>query len=490
MPCSAGVAAARRTRADGWADGSAWISSWPVAVGIPGAGSCRAVSAGSLPGDARGCRVHPTPRHGEARVDAAHASLGAWWGFPTADRSRHVIVVAVLQHRCGAALPAVQRPLQRDAWRERLRFQPLAWPGGDALARGSGRRWLGQLPAAARRGQRRHVVVQPATVRQPRAGRRDHVRRGARQFQPASSQRAQRAGRGGGRRGRHRTAPAHPEQPRRPHAHAVADLVRRAGARPDRRRQRAPGVLQDVRADRMGRHTRHAAGHAPAARQQRGRSVGRAVAADRWGGRRRRIRNRSRTLPRSPAHPARGAGDAAGCRVVEYRRLCARPGVQPAPALHAGTGQQRDPAAMDPTGRFAQQRHGPDRATRRSGRRRAAVRRRGATCRSRMRAARHRRRAGGAIRPLHERAAVQRSVPARGARRAGARPRWRAGAVVRRHLRRPADHPVAPRRGRRPAPRGRRAAGPAALAQSANLASTWCCCRPPTMRCRPRSIRG
>ncbi len=237
---------------------------------------------------------HPTLRQGEAKVDAtvltrrmpdtAHAGT-----LPSTARAIHAIRL-LPHHQCTPAWPALERQLQRDAGQQRLRLQSLAWPCSDALARGSHRRRLGQLPAAARRRWRRGVVRLIATVWPTHAGRHGGVRLRSRQLRSSASQSAQRAGRGRRQRCRYRTAPTDPEQSWRPRAHALADLVRRTGTRPDRRRQRASGVLQDVRANRVGCSARHAAGHPAPACEQRGRSVGGACTATAGISRRRRAR--------------------------------------------------------------------------------------------------------------------------------------------------------------------------------------------------------
>ena len=85
--------------------------------------------------------------------------------------------------------------------------------------------------------------------------------------------------RGGGlARGRRRGAPGVPDQPRGTRPRDRADLVRRARARPPRRRRRAPRLLEPVRGDRVrpragdaARHPQHTLRRgAPALRGARG----------------------------------------------------------------------------------------------------------------------------------------------------------------------------------------------------------------------------
>ncbi len=80
--------------------------------------------------------------------------------------------------------PAVERPLLRDDHRRRLGLQPLERPRDHALARRRDARRHGQLPAAARRGNRPRVVRRLPALRRPARQLRSELHRGSRRDHP------------------------------------------------------------------------------------------------------------------------------------------------------------------------------------------------------------------------------------------------------------------------------------------------------------------
>ena len=112
--------------------------------------------------------------------------------FPHASRSqRHARSLRPKKRAACASSPipssaavgspsALQRPLPRRRDQRRRRLQPLARPGGDALARGCHARLLRQLLLSARSGQRRALVQRLAADARspPSATKRSSRRRG------------------------------------------------------------------------------------------------------------------------------------------------------------------------------------------------------------------------------------------------------------------------------------------------------------------------
>ena len=249
----------------------------PPGHGLPGA-----VLPAARPADAAPLRIRPAvPGHhaGAAgaraesgRLPFAHRRPGrdARAGVRSVDADAHH---HRRLHRAAGSAAAVERPLPRDGHLRRRQLQPLEGPGGDALARRRHRRQLGQFLLRARRRQRPvlvdHVPADPGRAEEIRS----HLLRRARRIPPPRPRpRPVHRDRRLARR-RHRNAP-HPHHQQVVGApHDRVHQLRRSGDGAGRRRCRAPGVFQAVRADRNPAQRERHPVHPPSAHQGRAHAV-------------------------------------------------------------------------------------------------------------------------------------------------------------------------------------------------------------------------
>ena len=244
---------------------------------------------------------------------------------------------------------AVQRPVRRDDHGGRLGLQPLAGPGGHAMARGRHLRFAGALTSfcATRRAAK---SGRPATSRA--ASKPDSYE------VEFSEDRAEIIRRDGTITTTLEVAVS-PEDDAEVRRVSISNLGTRTREieltsyaevvlAPRRRRRRASGLLQAVRADGVRSGRRRAAGHAAPALARRRRSVGGASRRGRGRSRGRgAIRDRPRALPRARArHPHADLGDRRPA-ALQYRRRRARSDLQPAPPRAHTRGRHRARRVLD-----------------------------------------------------------------------------------------------------------------------------------------------
>ena len=214
-------------------------------------------------------------------------------------------------------------------------LQPLARHRRDALARGRDPRRLGLVRLSARH-RRAAPSGRPARSRPAAAPEHDEVIFGEdhAEFIRRDGTLTTTHGGAGLRRGRRRGAARVADQQRPPLARDRAHLLCRAGADDAGRRQRASGLRQDVRADRVPAGIRRAHRDPPAALARRSADLGGALRGGRrrGDGRHRSTRSdRARFIGRGRSV---GVGRGHGRRraAVEHRRHRARPDLLAAPA--------------------------------------------------------------------------------------------------------------------------------------------------------------
>ena len=303
-----------------------------------GGGQCRVRGPHARPLPQRpGDRIRGTAAAGEGA--ARHSGRDGAHRGRRARRDRHGRAepghAADPQPGAGAALdqPDVERPLFGDGDGDRLRLQPLERHGGDALAGRPDRGPAGQLHLPARHRDGRMVVGNGRAA--PGAGRALPDAFFRRQGELHQDRRHAalrgRGDRGVGRQWRGTARHAVQRGPERPADRA--DLVCRTGAGARSRRQRAPGLLQDVRADRDRARPQRDLRQQAQALGERGRHRGGAFRDRRRPAWRARSRPRRTDAPSSgaaaaspmppPSIPARGSAAITASRSTRSRRCAA-----------------------------------------------------------------------------------------------------------------------------------------------------------------------
>ena len=143
----------------------------------------------------------------------------------------------------------VERPVFGDGDGDRHRLQPARRHLDHALAKRPDRRPHGQLPVRARRRDRRMVVGHARSEERTGRDGADDLQRREGQLRQICRQAQDRSRMHRRDRGQRRGTPHHDLERRRQRPPYRSHLLRRTGVGTRSRRQRPPGVLEDVRAD-------------------------------------------------------------------------------------------------------------------------------------------------------------------------------------------------------------------------------------------------